>query len=779
MWDKKPKIALIHYSGPPIIAGVENMIKSHARAFRFYKFPVHILVGAGEQFRKDIPLKVFKDFSPRNPLVLKIRKEYEEGKVSKNFYRLEEKIYDSLKRYLIKEKIEICIVHNVMTMHYNLALTSALSRLAKDLKNIRFIAWTHDSTFGDSYYKNIRLKKYKIYPWKLIREPQDGFEYVAISKFRARQLKNVFSKQRIKIKVIPDFIDFTKFFSFSSQIRRLIEETKIQEADLIGITPVRALERKNLELVVDIVREIVKRGINLKLIITAPLDFQLPQARKYLDKIIKKIKDLKLENYIIILSQYKFQDGTSFDLPRLTISDLYILADFLLLTSKVEGFGLPLLEAALAKIPIFCSNIRSFKEIGKNLIYYFNLNENPKNIAIEIINYSLKSRRYRFSHRIRKEYFFFKVFEQKIIPFIMGSNIKAVFVVVGLGEYAQTESFARVLFSYKWQVYYFTPSIRLYKIIKQGEFPVRFINSPYLLNKAIENSKANLLILGNSKTTLPYLLKRRPCNIDYIISLDSNWLFGQTKKYAVKKWIDKYITVMPPKVFRLGLKEYGGHYTIPPSYLNKIYSPGFIPSGMRILKRDKELFIQKNKIRSQYKIFAYFGKGITYRKYGRHYFKRIIQILDELSKSLDFVLIMYTPEILKKENYPWLKCFPWRGEKDMETAISIADLVIQHHGLGTLPKVIRHRRPVICFTFDKPKENIIHDPYYEIEVFVRLNLCKHLTISSSDLLIKETINNLLFNKEEIKKIKEAQKKIYKPGEENLYRYLKKQIIKIK
>ncbi len=419
MINKKPKIAIVHYSGPPIIAGAENIIKEHARAFRFFKFSVRIIVGAGEQFRKDIPMKIFRSFSPHSPLVLKIRKECEKGRVSKNFYRLERQIYEALNSYLSKEKIDVCIIHNIMTMHYNLPLSSALKRLANDREDIRFIAWTHDSTFGDSYYKNSRLKIYKEYPWSLIRKPQKGFEYVTISKFRRRQLKSVFGNIKAKIRVVPDDIDLRKFFSFNPQIRRLIDETEIQEADLIGISPVRALRRKNLELVVAVAKEIVKKKIDLRFIITAPLDYQLFDAKNYLKEIIKKIKKVKLEKNIIILSEYTFNDGTKFNLPKLNTADLYILADFLFLPSKVEGFGLPLLEAALAKIPVFCSNIPPFKEIGRNLVYYFDLNEKPKNIANNITNYCLKSKRYKFSYRIRKEYFFREIFEDIIIPLIM------------------------------------------------------------------------------------------------------------------------------------------------------------------------------------------------------------------------------------------------------------------------------------------------------------------------------------------------------------------------
>ena len=36
-----------------------------------------------------------------------------------------------------------------------------------------------------------------------------------------------------------------------------------------------------------------------------------------------------------------------------------------------EGFGIPLIEAMRARIPVICSDIEIFKEIGNNSVIYF------------------------------------------------------------------------------------------------------------------------------------------------------------------------------------------------------------------------------------------------------------------------------------------------------------------------------------------------------------------------------------------------------------------------
>ena len=46
-----------------------------------------------------------------------------------------------------------------------------------------------------------------------------------------------------------------------------------------------------------------------------------------------------------------------------TMRDLYLLSDCLLFPSRQEGFGLPVLEAALHRMPIWCGDIPSYRAL--------------------------------------------------------------------------------------------------------------------------------------------------------------------------------------------------------------------------------------------------------------------------------------------------------------------------------------------------------------------------------------------------------------------------------
>jgi glycosyltransferase involved in cell wall biosynthesis len=63
------------------------------------------------------------------------------------------------------------------------------------------------------------------------------------------------------------------------------------------------------------------------------------------------------------------------------LAEVYKRASAFFLPSIYEGFGLPLLEALAHRLPIFCSDISVFREIGGNSCNYFD----PRNIT-EMVN---------------------------------------------------------------------------------------------------------------------------------------------------------------------------------------------------------------------------------------------------------------------------------------------------------------------------------------------------------------------------------------------------------
>jgi glycosyltransferase involved in cell wall biosynthesis len=60
------------------------------------------------------------------------------------------------------------------------------------------------------------------------------------------------------------------------------------------------------------------------------------------------------------------------------MGSLYDFCDALFFPSSNEGFGIPLLEAGLARMPIFCSDIPPLRESGGDRANFFDFNAEPR-----------------------------------------------------------------------------------------------------------------------------------------------------------------------------------------------------------------------------------------------------------------------------------------------------------------------------------------------------------------------------------------------------------------
>ncbi|MFT5660598.1 MAG: glycosyltransferase involved in cell wall biosynthesis [Sulfurimonas sp.] len=66
------------------------------------------------------------------------------------------------------------------------------------------------------------------------------------------------------------------------------------------------------------------------------------------------------------------------------LSEVYYLADCIIVASEAEGFGLPLIEAAQNALAIMARDIPVFREIANNYVYFFKNTNNAEDLAIDI-----------------------------------------------------------------------------------------------------------------------------------------------------------------------------------------------------------------------------------------------------------------------------------------------------------------------------------------------------------------------------------------------------------
>lgn len=401
-------IALLHYSCPPVIGGVEEVIRQQALLFRRYFNNVKIFAGAGAQFG-DCPVEINPILGSRNRKVIKAHRLVLEGDL-KALGHLSKGIYRYLKGGLAD--FDILIAHNVMTMPYNLPLTMALARLAEE-GTVTVVSWNHDSPY---FYKDHPPYLHQA-PWDILKRTITNMEYVVISESRKTQFSKLYGTGE-HITVIPNGIDPIGFFHLDPATMRLIREERLFERELVLVQPCRLHPRKNIETSIRVVHALKGMGMDVVLLVTGPHDPHRERDVDYHGRLRSLIRELKVEKEVLILADYTFKSGEGLTLNRITTRDLYLIADALFFPSYQEGFGIPILEAGMIKLPVVCSKIPPHREIGRGDVCYFELTDPPEAIARKMHDFLKRLKPHRLFRRTMNEYVWDNIYHSKLLPFL-------------------------------------------------------------------------------------------------------------------------------------------------------------------------------------------------------------------------------------------------------------------------------------------------------------------------------------------------------------------------
>ena len=383
----RKRIALLHYTYPPVIGGVEFVMEGQANILTDMGYKVRVITASGGEINSnpDIEICKIEEIWGGNPIVKSSFKK--NGGLNPEVFEWAKRL---LKKKLKKALVGVskCIVHNVMTMHFNKVLTAALYELINEQKNTKFIVWCHDaSLLNPDYLIKFRDK----YPRDLLAKLNPRAKYVTISQERQKQLAGLFKVEEKKIEVVPNGVDVKTLLNISSEIWKFALKYDFFEKDFIAFFPTRVLKRKNIEKGVDIICELKKMGLNVLFIITGPPDPHNKEALEYYDFLFGYRKKKGVEKQVVFMHNREMAGGVKVRIDLHALRNLYRLCDMLLLTSTQEGFGLPLLEAGLFRMPIFCSNIKPLPEIFGDSAAYFGLKENSGKVAKRILNACRKS----------------------------------------------------------------------------------------------------------------------------------------------------------------------------------------------------------------------------------------------------------------------------------------------------------------------------------------------------------------------------------------------------
>lgn len=226
--------------------------------------------------------------------------------------------------------------------------------------NIKQIAVIHDLNF-EHYPKELPFLTRKYYRYFFPKYAKKANQIVTVSNFSKKDIINKYNINENKIDVVYNGVN-TIFKPITDELK---EKTKLKYSHgneyflYVGaLNP-----RKNIVNLIKAFELYKQKNSTTKLLIVG--------KKMHLSSKMKKVLSAcKGNNDVLFFS----------DLNTTSIHQLMASAKALLLVSKFEGFGIPIIEAMACKTPVITSNVTSMPEVAKEFATLVDPN-NIKNIA--------------------------------------------------------------------------------------------------------------------------------------------------------------------------------------------------------------------------------------------------------------------------------------------------------------------------------------------------------------------------------------------------------------
>jgi len=398
---------------------VEAVIQAHARLFIQAGYPVTVIAGRGEgaALPSDVGFVLIPEMDSQHRQVVQMSATLEKGKVPPDFDGMVNQLIGTLTPAL--SRFDNVIVHNLFTKHFNLLLTAALHLLLDAGKLQRCIAWCHDFTWTSP---SSRSEVHPGYPWDLLRTYRSDVTYVVVSQRRQHTLAALLGCSQEQIRVIYNGVDPDVLLGLSPDGYDLATQLGLLESDLVLLMPVRVTRAKNIEYALHVVAALKARGCRLKLIVTGPPDPHDAESMAYFQALQALRKQLDIEEEM----RFVFESGPDPDQPFVideqVVGDLFRVSDVVFMPSLREGFGMPVLEAGLAGVPVVCTYVPAAEEIGGVDVILFDAAEEPTHLAERILAWAEQNPVHRLRRRVWQNYTWHAVFHRDIKPLLDGEG---------------------------------------------------------------------------------------------------------------------------------------------------------------------------------------------------------------------------------------------------------------------------------------------------------------------------------------------------------------------
>lgn len=258
-------------------------------------------------------------------------------KLIDEIYQMADEIRAPLRKFIRANHLDLLVVENALTIPMNLPLGIALTGLIAEL-GINTIAHHHDFYWERQRYQSNSLLDMldTAFPAKL-----PTIQHVTINTIAQRRLKE---RRGIDSGVIPNVHDFAtpppSLDGYNRDFRKVLD---LGEQDLFILQPTRVIQRKGIEMALELVYQL---GLpSPRLFITHRAQDEGLEYWRWLKREAGMMHlDLRLIDHLIGAERANAKGHKIYSLW-----DAYLHADLITYPSTYEGFGNALLEAVYFK----------------------------------------------------------------------------------------------------------------------------------------------------------------------------------------------------------------------------------------------------------------------------------------------------------------------------------------------------------------------------------------------------------------------------------------------
>ncbi|MCC7372917.1 MAG: glycosyltransferase family 4 protein [Chloroflexi bacterium] len=435
------RVGILHFTCPPIVGGVELLMGQHAELLLAEGHSVRVLAGRGGRFNPAVPVTLLPPLDSKHPALLAVNDELKTGEVSPRFDALATELLALLREHLAG--LDVCIVHNALSLHFNLPLTAAFARLIAEGRAPLLVAWNHDLSWTNPLYTPLMRERE---PWSLLKTRLPGVRYVVVSEDRRQDLLRLWEQSAVSNRrsedarsrpltpetqtpkpasdpvVVPAGVSSRAKLRLRAATLQLVRQLRLDDGWPFMLLPARITKRKNIEYAIGVTRALRDLGLWPRLLVTGPPGPHNVRSVDYVDELQAERAQLDVHNEVIFLYEERRQNdprGRFWTATDPMMDDLYQLADLLIFPSAQEGFGIPLLEAGLVRLPVFCSDIPPFREIAGDRVHRFALDAPPAETAARIAHFLETDPATRLRHTVLRQYAWERVYRERIAPLLV------------------------------------------------------------------------------------------------------------------------------------------------------------------------------------------------------------------------------------------------------------------------------------------------------------------------------------------------------------------------